>query len=42
MARLLGWLRLSPRKFNRWKGGYGEANEHHAMIPRDHWVWRDS
>ena len=33
-----GWLGLSPRKFGSWKGRYGKANEHNAMIPRDHWV----
>ncbi len=38
MARLLCWLGLCPRKFNRWKGRYGKANEHNAMIPRDHWI----
>jgi putative transposase len=37
-ARLLAWLGLSPRKFNRWKDRYGKANEHNAMIPRDHWI----
>ena len=38
LGRLLGWLGLSPRKFNRWKGRYGHANEHHKMIARDHWI----
>ncbi len=37
-VRLLGWLTLSPRKLNRWKGRYGKANERNAMIPRDHWI----
>jgi putative transposase len=37
-VRLLFWLSLSPRKFNRWKERYGKANEHNAMIPRDHWI----
>lgn len=35
---LLGWLGLSPCKFGRWKSRYGKANEHNAMIPRDHWI----
>ena len=26
--RLLGWLGLSPRKFNHWQDRYGKANEH--------------
>ena len=37
-AQRLFWLGLSPRKFNPWKGRYGKANEHNAMIPRDHWI----
>jgi putative transposase len=37
-VRLLCWLGLSPRKFQRWKDRYGKANEHNAMIPRDHWI----
>lgn len=37
-ALLLGWLGLSPCKFGRWKNRYGKANEHNAMIPRDHWI----
>jgi transposase InsO family protein len=38
MRRLLGWLELSPRQFGRWQDRYGKANEHNAMIPRDHWI----
>jgi putative transposase len=38
LVRLLSWLSLSPRKFKRWKERYGKANEHNAMIPRDHWI----
>ena len=38
MVQLLFWLGLSPRKFQRWKDRYGKANEHNAMIPRDHWI----
>lgn len=37
-VRLLGWLALSACKFRRWKDRYGKANEHNAMIPRDHWI----
>ena len=37
-ARLLPWLELCPRKFARWRGRYGKANEHHAQVPRDHWL----
>lgn len=38
LLRLLCWLGLSPRKFNRWQGRYGKLNEHNTMIPRDHWI----
>jgi putative transposase len=38
MVRLLCWLGLSPRKFHRWQDRYGKANEHNALIPRDHWI----
>jgi hypothetical protein len=38
LARLLGWAELSPRKFHRWQDRYGKANEHNALIPRDHWL----
>jgi transposase InsO family protein len=38
LARLLLWAELSPRKFHRWEDRYGKANEHNAMIPRDHWL----
>jgi len=38
LVQLLFWLALSPRKFNCWKHRYGKANEHNAMIPRDHWI----
>lgn len=37
-GRLLGYLKLSPRKFHRWQERYGKLNEHNAMIPRDHWL----
>lgn len=36
--RLLAFMGLSARKFHRWNGRYGKANEHNAMIPRDHWI----
>jgi len=37
-ARLLGWIGLSPRKYHRWRDRYGKANEHNALVPRDHWL----
>ena len=36
--RLLGWIELSPRKYHRWQERYGQANEHNAKVPRDHWL----
>ena len=38
---LLGWCELCPRKFARWRGRYGKANEHNAQVPRDHWLEED-
>lgn len=35
---LLDWCELCPRKFARWRGRYGKANEHNARVPRDHWL----
>lgn len=37
-GRLLRWLELCPRKFARWRGRYGRANEHNGLVPRDHWL----
>jgi hypothetical protein len=37
-TRLLGWIGLSPRKYHRWRDRYGKANEHNALVPRDHWL----
>lgn len=36
--RLLGWIELSPRKYHRWQGRYGQANEHNGKAPRDYWL----
>jgi putative transposase len=36
--RLVIWSGLSPRKFSRWRQRYGKANEHNALVPRDHWL----
>jgi transposase InsO family protein len=29
---------LSARKYRRWRERYGKANEHNALVPRDHWI----
>lgn len=37
-----GWfltrIPLSARKYQRWRRRYGRANEHNALVPRDHWI----
>lgn len=38
MGNLLRWCELCPRKFARWRERYGKANEHNALVPRDHWL----
>jgi transposase InsO family protein len=34
----LFWLGLASSKWHSWKNRYGQANEHNAWIPRDHWL----
>jgi len=36
--RVLRWAGLSRAKFAEWIKRYGKANEHNALVPRDHWV----
>ena len=38
VARLLGWIGLSPRKYHHWRERYGKTNEHNGLVPRDHWI----
>lgn len=38
VSRFLSWLGLARSKWHRWKDRYGQANEHNAQIPRDHWL----
>jgi putative transposase len=38
VERWLGWLGLSRGKFFDWRQRYGKANEHNALVPRDHWL----
>lgn len=35
---MLGRIELSPRKYHHWQDRYGQANEHNALVPRDHWL----
>ena len=32
------WLGVARSKFFDWKSRYGRANEHNALVPRDHWI----
>jgi putative transposase len=32
------WIGIAPSKWHSWKGRYGQANEHNAWVPRDHWL----
>jgi transposase InsO family protein len=36
--RLLTWLGIARGKFYAWRCRYGKANEHNALVPRDHWI----
>ena len=36
--RVVGWIGLSRSKFYSWRDRYGKANEHNALVPRDHWL----
>lgn len=38
LRSFLVWLELSKGKFHAWLGRYGKANEHNALVPRDHWL----
>jgi putative transposase len=32
------WLGIARGKFFDWQKRYGKANEHNALVPRDHWI----
>lgn len=36
--RFVEWLGIARGKFFNWRTRYGKANEHNALIPRDHWL----
>lgn len=36
--RIVGWLDVPRGKFYEWRERYGKANEHNALVPRDHWL----
>ena len=37
-ARFITWLGVHRAKFYDWQKRYGKANEHNALVPRDHWL----
>lgn len=37
----MGWLGIARGKFFGWRQRYGKANEHNALVPRDHWLLED-
>jgi transposase InsO family protein len=34
----VGWIGVARGKFYAWRKRYGKANEHNALVPRDHWL----
>lgn len=38
VCRFVGWLGVARGKFYDWRKRYGKANEHNALVPRDHWI----
>lgn len=36
--RFIGWIGIARGKFFDWRKRYGKANEHNALVPRDHWL----
>jgi len=38
VGRFIDWLGVGHGKFYDWRKRYGKANEHNALIPRDHWI----
>jgi transposase InsO family protein len=44
IARLLGWIELSPGRFHDWQRRFGKVNEHNHLVVRDHWLeaWEKS
>lgn len=36
--RFVRWVGVARGKFFDWKKRYGKANEHNALVPRDHWI----
>ena len=37
-AQFITWIGVARGKFYDWQKRYGKANEHNALVPRDHWT----
>ena len=37
-TRVVGRIGIARGKFFDWRQRYGKANEHNALVPRDHWI----
>ena len=38
VEKFIGWIGIARGKFFDWRKRYGKANEHNALVPRDHWL----
>ena len=38
IEHFIEWIEIARGKFFDWCKRYGKANEHNALIPRDHWL----
>jgi transposase InsO family protein len=39
--KIISWVGIARGKFFDWRARYGKANEHNALVPRDHWLTDD-
>jgi len=39
--QVVAWIGIGRGKYYDWRDRYGRANEHNALIPRDHWLTDD-
>lgn len=38
LTRVVSWIGIARGKYFDWRQRYGKANEHNALVPRDHWI----
>jgi len=38
MNRFMPWIGIGTSKFYDWRARFGKVHEHHAWVPRDHWL----